>query len=517
MITRRHVLASSSGAAFAGVAGLQPAWGAPGRALTVGVADLPATLEPGRELSNAGTRITYSMFDTLIRRDFLSAPGGEAKLVPGLAERWTRNAEGGLDVMLRPGVRFHNGDALTAEDVAFTFSPERMTGPNAYLPEGRAYFGVLSGVEVLDPLLVRFSTRVRDPLLEQRLASWASWIVSKKDWQAKAASGTVRDPVGTGPYRLSEYRADQRIVLDAFAPYFGGAPAAPKVTFRKVPEPAARLAGLVSGEFDIITNVEPDQAADIARYPGVEARTVVLANVHVLVYNTTNPVLRDKRVRQAMNLAIDRDLLVKALWNGKAEVPRGHQFPEFGALYDPARKRMEYDPDRARALLKQAGYKGETITYATQGNYYTNAQPAAQAIIEMWDAVGIKGEIQLAENIDRLPLDKLMVRNWSNSTRYPDPVGAIWIGWGPDGNAQKVWATWKAPDRFNELGRMLETAAEPAQRRDTFQKLLDVWEDEAPGTILYQPVETYGVRKDIKWQPYTFYYMDLRSYNLSFG
>ena len=513
MITRRTLLASAS----AGLA--LPAWAAPARPLTVGVADLPATLEPGRELSNVGTRITYSMFDTLIRRDFLSDPGGGgAALVPGLAQSWSRNANGGLDVKLRGGVRFHNGDELTADDVAFSFSPERMTGPNAYLPEGRAYFGVLSSVEALDPLTVRFNARSHDPLLEQRLASWASWIINKKDWQAKASAGTVRDPIGTGPYKLMEYRADQRIVLEAFQPYFGGAPVAPRVTFRKVPEPAARLAGLVSGEFDVITNVEPDQVTDIGRYPGIEARTVVLANVHVLVYNTMNPVLRDKRVRQALNLAIDRELLVKALWNGKAEVPRGHQFPEFGPLYEPARKPMAFDPDKARALLKQAGYKGETITYATQGNYYTNATPAAQAIIEMWDAAGIKGEIQLTENVDRVPLDKLMVRNWSNSTRYPDPIGAIWIGWGPDGNTQKVWKTWPAaPARFNELGRSLEASTDPAARKAAFQDMLDIWEDEAPGTILYQPVEAYGLRKDVRWQPYTFYYMDLRNYNFAFA
>ena len=513
MMKRRTLLASAAAGGL-----VRPALAAP-RALTVGVADLPPTLEPGRELSNVGTRITYSMFDTLIRRDFLSAPGGGgAALLPGLAERWTRNADGGLDLKLRSGVRFHNGEELTAADVAFTFGPERMTGPNATLPEGRAYFGVLSGVEALDPLTVRFSTRAHDPLLEQRLASWTSWIINRKDWQAKAAAGTVRDPVGTGPYRLAEYRADQRVVLEAFPQYFGGAPAAPRVSFRKVPEPAARLAGLVSGEFDVITNVEPDQVTDIARYPGVEPRTVVLANVHVLVYNTGNPVLRDKRIRQALNLSIDRELLVKALWNGKAEVPRGHQFPEFGNLYNPARPRVAFDPDKARALLKQAGYKGQTITYATQGNYYTNATPAAQAIIEMWDAVGIKGEIQLTENVDRVPLDKLMVRNWSNSTRYPDPVGAIWIGWGANGNTQKVWKTWQdAPPRFNELGLQLETGTDPAARKGAFQELLDIWEDEAPGTILYQPVEAYGVRKDVRWTPYTFYYMDLRPYNLSFA
>jgi len=111
--------------------------------LKVGVAGLPPNLEPGRVLSNVGTRVTYSMFDTLIRRDFLSAPGGGGStLVPGLAESWTRLGPDLLEVQLRENVKFHDGSPLTANDVVFSFSQDRFKT----LPEGAAYFGVLESV-----------------------------------------------------------------------------------------------------------------------------------------------------------------------------------------------------------------------------------------------------------------------------------------------------------------------------------------------------------------------------------
>lgn len=491
--------------------------------LVVGVADLPATLEPGKELSNVGTRVNYSVFDTLIRRDFLSAEGGGGSaLVPGLATEWTRLDDMTLEVKLRDDVTFHNGAPLTAEDVVFTFSPERLSGENAVLSEGPAYFSVLAEVKAIDDHTVQFVTKAPDPLLEHRLSSWASWIVNKADWEAKAATdgGIPMFPVGTGPFMLDEYKADESIRLVAFDDYFGGKPTAASVTFREIPEPSTRVAGLVSGEFDIITNVAPDQIPQINGYDDIETRSVVLANSHVLAYGTQDPVIKDARIRQAMNLAIDRNLLNEALWGGRAVVPNGHQYPEFGDMYNPDHKGLQYDPERAKELLAEAGYDGGLIKYTTQPNYYLNALPAAQAIVEMWKAIGLNVELNVVESLSGLDMATLQVRTWSNSTRYPDPVGGLWNLWGPFGGPQRGagnWAGTENLERFNELGHMIESSVDLETRRPAAFEMLEIWEKDAPGTVLYQPLETYGVSKDINWQPYTFYYMDLRPYNLSFN
>lgn len=480
--------------------------------IVVAVPDLPPTLEPAKELSNIGTRITYDIFDTVIRRDFLSAEDGSgSELVPGLAESWTWTDDRTLVLTLREGVKFHNGDTLTAEDVAFTFSAERLSGPESIMASGRGYFGNIESVAATGPLEVTFVLKVADTIFEQRLASWTAWVVNKKDWLANAGDSFPQFPVGTGPFMLDEYKADRSVRLVAFDDYYGGTPEAASVTFVKVPEEAARIAGLVAGDFDIVTTIGPDQIAQIDAYDHVDARSVVLSNSHVLVYNTANPVIADPRVRQAMNLAIDRDLLVKALWADKTVVPLSHQYPEYGALFDPTRDGLVYDPERARALLAEAGYTGETIYYSTNPNYYINTVPAAQAIMEMWKAVGINGQLNLVEDVMGVPEDQRMVRTWSNTTRFPDPAGGLWNLWGPHQGVQrnKEWL----PEDFNALGAQLDLTSDLEARRDVFQQMLDIWETDAPGTILYQPLETYGVRSSLAWRPYSHFYLDLRNDN----
>ncbi len=130
----------------------------------------------------------------------------------------------------------------------------------------------------------------------------------------------------------------------------------------------------------------------------------------------------------------------------------------------------------------------------------------------MWKKVGINARLNIVEDTSAVPADQKMVRTWSNSTRYPDPSGALWNLWGPYFDVQRS-GEWSNV-AFNELGAELDQTTDMKARYTVFQKMLDIWEDDAPGTILYQPLETYGVRKSLKWQPYTFYYMDLRPYNL---
>jgi peptide/nickel transport system substrate-binding protein len=308
---------------------------------------------------------------------------------------------------------------------------------------------------------------------------------------------------------------DDRIELEAFDEYWMGRPTARAVTFRAIPEVASRMAGLASGEFDMITNVPPDQIRALERMPNAEPRSVVLANCHVLVFDQKGPLMADKRIRQALSLAIDRQMLVDTLWLGRAVVPASHNYPEYGPMFI-ADRRLAHDPERARALLRAAGYAGQPIVYRTQPNYYTNALSAAQILVEMWKAVGINASLQLVENGTIMHGPGQQIGNWSNSTRLPDPLGALWIAWGPNGEIQNR-REWTTADAFNEVGRALEAATDPARRRALFARMLDAWEDECPGTILYQPLETYGVRKNVRWRPYTFYFMDLRPDNLAFG
>ena len=173
-----------------------------------------------------------------------------------------------------------------------------------------------------------------------------------------------------------------------------------------------------------------------------------------------------------------------------------------------------YDPERAKELVAASGYDGALINYETEANYYTNGLQAGQAIVEMWKAVGINAEIRLRQPGETIPVEESMVANWSNSSILADPDGTLWRLWGEKSGVQKNY--WTAPEEFNRLGNEARTTLDKELRFTNYQQMLDIWEDEAPGTVLYIPVENYGVAKDVLWQPYPFYYSDFRAYNLSF-
>lgn len=492
--------------------------------IVVGVNALPVGLDPVAQDGNVSIRVTFSIYDTLIRRDFMSdGKGMGSKLVPGLAESWKRIDDRTMEFKLRQGVKFHDGTEFTSDDVVFTFSPERLIGKDSVIPDGRAYFGHLDRVEAVDKYTVRFITKEPDPVLDQRLATYGSWIVSKKSWVdavkgdtsnpkwlAEALKVVNRKPVGTGPLKFVEWKEGDYQKFAAFDDWYGGKPNFKTVTFKQVPELASRIAGLVSGESDLIVNIPPDQLPVFNRYKELQVKGMPLANAQVLVLNTNHPLLKDKRLRQALSLAIDRPALIKALWAGQAYTPNGHQMADFGDMYNPDRKPPQYDPEKAKALLKEAGYKGEEIAVRTMSSYYINALQAVQIIQQMWKKVGVNMKLEIVENFTQTRTPDVMIYPWSNSFRFPDPMGGIWPLWGDSSQIQKTYKYWTAPEAFNRLGHIVQSSMDPKERYKAFQGMLDVFEDDMPMILLYNPFETYAMKRSIDWSPYPLFFMDFR-------
>ncbi|KGB80417.1 peptide ABC transpoter substrate-binding protein [Rhodovulum sp. NI22] len=490
--------------------------------LTVAVNNLPDSLEGIEEMGNVAVRITYSMFDSLIRRDFLADGSGTAsKLVPGLAESWTRIDDRTLELKLREGVTFHDGSELTSDDIVFSFNPGRGHGYAPLIGAARRFMLTISHVEPVDKYTVRIVSKEPDVLLEQRLAGYAFWVVNAKNYMTVGKDAFARKPIGTGPYKMDEWVDGEYIRLVSHDDYFGGKPTAKSVTFVEVPETSARIAGLVSGEYDISVNIPPDQIATIESYDDLKVEQIVLDNTHMLVFFTKGP-LEDKRVRQALSLAINRPLLREALWNNKNYTPNGHQLPAY-TMWIKDYPEFAYDPEKAKALLKEAGYDGEEIIYKLPMNYYLLSMEAAQAMQQMWKEVGLNVTLQPVENWSQVtdPDQPVHIRPWSNTHRMPDPLGSFVPQWGKDSGIQKnkqdADRAWDAPARFNELQDVMVSSTDWDVRKQAYRDALDIWMDEAPGTMLYNPLETYAMRKDIGWKPYGLYYMDLRPYNLQFG
>jgi peptide/nickel transport system substrate-binding protein len=485
--------------------------------LRVAVQALPPTLEPVESISNVGLRVTGNVFDTLIRRDFLAeARTGRSTLVPGLATDLVQRDPLTWVATLRDGVRLHDGNELSAADVAATFAPERLWGPKAPFFEGRVSFGHLAEVLAESPTTVVFRTRAPDVVMPHRLAAYGGWIGSSRFLASAGLDGMRKRPVGTGPYRVSIFQRDERVVLDSFDDYWMGRPPAKRVIFTVVPETSTRLAGLQAGDFDIVTNLLPDQAPELAKNTKVEAVSVPMDLAHILYFDTRSPLLRDARVRQALNYAIDCDPLGRALWGDDFQRMAALQVPAFGDLYDRGRIGFAYDPDKAKKLLAAAGWKPQPVVIRIPTDYYLNLTRAVQVVQEMWQAVGVPSRLEIRENLSLVAQPGADVRPSSVAFRFADPLGGgLMVHLAKDYfiQAQGYWQ----PTAFNELSEQFRAAIDPAERRRLWLRLLDEYEAQAPAVILYPVREVFGKRRNIRFSHYPLYYMDFRDYNLGFA
>ena len=484
--------------------------------LTIAVQDLPGNLEPIDAISNVGPRIINTIFDTALYRDFLSAPDASGSaIVSGVAAEFEQIDAQRCRLVLRDDVTFHNGARMRASDVAFTFGEARLFGAEPMTPKGRVFKPDLAEVTALDDRTVEFVTNTPDYSMRKRLASWMAFVVPQEDYMAKGFEGFGRAPVGTGPYKLVDFVAGDRVVLEANDAYYRGQPTARTITFVNVPEEATRFAGLASGDYDMATTLSTDQLPLFERFDHIEGRGATIENTHLVVHRQVGP-LADKRVRQAMHLCIDRDALNTALWAGQAGEMRGFQMSHQSPAFDPNRPRYEANRDEARRLLSEAGYSGERISFRTLANWYVNGLSAAQVMQQWWQEVGLNVEIEVKESWGQINDDTLMSRNWSNGFWLADPAAPLTSDWHDEGHAGTRYL-WDSPQEFKDLLGTIRVLPDGPERTVAFQRALDIWDDEAPATPLYRPFELYGVRKDIGWRPVSFEWMDLRPHNLSFA
>jgi peptide/nickel transport system substrate-binding protein len=495
------------------------------------------TLDVLREQSNVGERIFFSsLWEGLIGRDW----AGSLEPVPLLATGWRRIDDRTVELDLRKGVRFHNGDEMTAEDVAFTFGRERMFGntepaagktlsvserPPTNLvskeipPEvpavARRAFPALLGVEIVDRHTVRFVNGTPDVTLEGRISRYGGEIVSRRGFEEAASYlEWARKPITTGPYRVVEFRPDNQLVLEAHDEYWGGRPPLRRIRFVEVPEVASRINGLFTGEYQFACDIPPDQIANVEKNPAFEVQGGTILNHRLTVFDKNHPQLANPLIRRAFTHAIDRKAIVDSLWAGRTRIPNGLQWDYYGEMFHADWAVPVYDPKLARDLVRQAGYKGDPIPYRLLNNYYTNQTATAQVLAEMWKDAGLNVEIQMKENwqqiLERSPTRA--IRDWSNSAPFNDPVSSLVAQHGPNGQQQQV-GEWSNGE-MNRLSIELETSTDQARRRAVFRRLLEIAEREDPAyTVLHQNATFTAKPKAIRWKAAPAFAMDFRAAN----
>jgi peptide/nickel transport system substrate-binding protein len=386
--TRRDILAAAALGTAAGVPAIARA--APQGQLTWGVhiSLAPVWFDPG-DISGIITpfMVLYALHDGMVK----PMPG--KALAPSLAEAWTASEDGlTYDFSLRAGAAFHNGDAVTAEDVKFSF--ERYRGTARDLMSSR-----VAAVETPDPRHVRFKLKEPWPdfLTFYATASGAGWIVPKKYVEKVGDDGFKKAPIGAGPYKFVSFTPGVELILEAFGQYWRKPPSVQRLVFKVIPDETTRLAALKTGEVDIVYSIRGELAEELRRTPGLTLKPAVVQGVFCLSFpdqwNPKSP-WHDARVRRAASLAIDRKGTNEALTLGYSLISGNPIVPDnYDFFWQPPAP--VYDPDQAKKLLAEAGYPGGFDA----GSYYCDSSYAniGEAVLDNLQAVGFRARLQPVE------------------------------------------------------------------------------------------------------------------------
>ncbi len=458
------------------------------------------TMDPGRSTQVLTVNYFYNLYDSLTRWD------AALQLQPGLATSWRAVNDTTWEFTLRPGVKFHDGSPLTAEDVRATIERNLVPGKTVVT----AGFTTIESVQAATPTLVRVVTRKPDPLLPVRLAQMGSQILPARLTTDEGAKELARRPIGSGAYRFVEWVKDERLIMEANRDWWGWegrAPAIARVLWRAIPDDFPRLVALEKGDADIVTSVPPDRIKSIAE--GRNTRVVSVPSTRTVEFNinSTQPPLSDKRVRQALHYALDVPAIIRSLFAGLGRpLAGGLADTDFG--YNPALKPYPHDPARARALLTEAGSPGgiDVTLHAGMGTMVNDKQ-LLEGIADMWAKVGIRARVAMMEmgarqrmvNERALPAGGLLLINVQSTLLDAD--GSLWRILHPTGLGGRYWVGSQPGHRFHELMEQARYTLDPRKRKALYAEATQLFDDEKPWLELFQEVIVYGTSKRVTFRP----------------
>jgi len=347
----------------------------------------PTWLDPAE---SSGIITPYMIYYAL--HDALAKPMPGQLLAPSLAESWTVSKDHlAYEFLLRQGIRFHNGDPITAEDVKFSF--ERYRGAAAKTLKDR-----VAAVEVVDPRRVR--VRLKQPwpdfITFYTTATGAGWIVPKKYLEKVGDEGFKKAPIGAGPYRFVSFTPGVEVVMEAFDGYWRKRPNVRRIVFKVIPDESTRLAALKRGEVDVVYSIRGALAEELRRTPGLQLKATVLQGTFWLYFpeqwDAKSP-WHNPKVREAASIAFDRNAINQAETLGFSRITNSIVPDIFEFFWKPPA--AVYDPAKAKRLLAEAGYpNGFDAGDYTCDVAYANIAEAVQNYLQ---AVGIRTRLRPLE------------------------------------------------------------------------------------------------------------------------
>ncbi len=374
--------------------------------LRMGVGAQVTSVDPHYHNISPNSAFATTIFDTLLEMDARVRP------MPALATAWRAVAADAWELELREGVRFHNGSAFTAEDVAFTVERVRNVpnSPGSYA----AYLTGIRAIEVLGPHKLRVLTHGPEPLLPVNLAMIPMLDRETHQGATTEQFNSGQMAIGTGPYRLGSHAIGDRMELERNPAWFGAAPAWQRVTYRMITNDTSRTAALLAGDVDIIDQVP---TSDIERLARDNRLRLSRADSLRLVYffldrsrSGANPFVTDNdgkplernpfediRVRHALSIAVDRQVLVQRVMEGAARPTQQFMPPGAFGHMPELEPPPPADIETAKRLLAEAGFpQGFRLTLHGPNDRYPNDSRIVQAVAQMWSRIGVRTQVEVA-------------------------------------------------------------------------------------------------------------------------
>lgn len=458
------------------------------QSITVSVAADVRSIDPGVNRDDNTDDFMLNMVEGLVGYGEDGTPG------PLLASKIDVSADGKTYTFtLRDGVKFHNGATLTAEDVVWSWN--RYMEPNTNWRclsefDGRNGFKV-EGIAAPDPRTVVMTLNKANALFLDGLARTDCAMAAVIHKDSLKADGTLDKPVGTGPYKFAEWKRGEFFSMTAFADYASPAtngkrdgyrgskrPLIKDVRFMIVRDPATVKAGLISGAIQM-GDILPSDVKDLRAQKTIEVQVAPTAVRHAFLIQTRDPLLKNPKLRQALAAALDYDELVAAASNELGKPNNSPIYPGSAYFGDVQKQGYKTDPARAQALLKEAGYKGETITILANKRPTVPSFPAAVVAQAMWQAVGIKVEIEVidwATQLDRYNKGNYQLQSFSYSARFDPALGFEQFAGDKDKQPRKIW---EEPKALGLIDKAMETA-DRAERQTLFDTLHKDLIEQAP-------------------------------------
>lgn len=478
-------------------------YGAQAADLIVGFTQEPYTLDPANHRNRETETIIRNLYDGLVTRD------ANMLVVPEIAESITQVSPTVYDFKIRSGVKFHDGTEMTAEDVKFTLDRVTKEGNmgNGETSPRQSLMGPVASVELIDSITVRINLSEPWPILPAMLPN--QQIVSKAFVEKMGTEGMATAENGTGPFKLTEWRKGDAIIMERFDDYYGGSPniepvgksCVDRVIFKIIPESASRVAALLAGDVHIINELPTFSIAQVEANEGTEVLTVNGTRSFFIAMNTQGEIFDDVKVRQAAAHALDKDLIIDKILNGNAARIEGILSPDaFGASELPI---LAYDPEQTRAMLTEAGFPdGIDVTLDTDGSN----KEIAEAIASVLTKSGVRTKVVVGE-AEQLSL------KWR--TKGEPKTGDMYFSsWG-NGSLDPFdifTPTHRTNDRGNSAGyanpkldALLDAAGieiDAEKRAGMYREAELMINADTPYLYLWVPQDVYGVSKKLSgWKP----------------